>query len=216
MTKEVAFLAEWTEGIERRADDRIRTLFQVARVVTDDEEQHLCLIRNISAGGLLLETCTPFEIGTHVRIEPKSCAPVVGSVRWMKSRYAGIAFDERIDVEEYLRARYPDAALTARQPRLVVSNPARLLVGPIWHIIQLCDVSQGGAKVESDLPIEIDESVILQIDGLAPRAARVRWTHDGRVGLEFLRPIPLPELAGWARCTAKESEKETEKETEAA
>lgn len=205
MAKEIVSLAEWSDGIERRADDRIRTLFQVARVLTDDNEQHLCLIRNISAGGLLLETYKPFEIGTHLRIEPKVCAPLTGSVRWMKSRYAGIAFDERIDIEGYLRAR-PDPTREPRGPRLVISHAARLLVGPIWHVVELCDVSQGGAKIQSDIPLPFDEGVILQIDGLSPRPARIRWTQDGRVGLEFLRPIPLPELAAWIDHTTTESE----------
>ena len=78
---------------DQRADERFTTLFRVARVVVEDGGQHLCLIRNIGAGGLMLETYAPFDTGTAVRVEPKGSPPVSGKICWVKDKNAGVILD---------------------------------------------------------------------------------------------------------------------------
>lgn len=184
---------------DQRADQRFTTLFRVARVVTDSGGQYLCLVRNIGAGGLMLETYAPFDTGTAVRIEPKGCEPLNGTICWVKDRNAGVAFDSPIDVAAYLHAHQLATALeTPRGPRLTVGRRARLRVGPMWHLVQLIDLSQKGAKIESDLPMELDASVELMVENLAPLSGRVRWVQENRLGIEFSSAIALADLAGWA------------------
>lgn len=195
------------QTIDRRLDERFVTLYRVARVLTDDGAQHLCLIRNIGSGGLMLETYTPFGQGTHVQVEPKGCAPIGGRIAWVKDKHAGVAFDAPIDVGTYLQPHHLHVKLhTPRSPRLTVLRRARLRVGPMWHVVQLLDLSQKGAKVESDLPIEMDESVELMVDGLPTVSGHVRWVQEARAGIEFSRAIPLPDLAEWARSLSGDAE----------
>lgn len=184
---------------DQRSGERYTTLFRVARVVTGCGAQHLCLIRNIGAGGLLLETYVPFDAGTKVRIEPKGCTPVDGEVRWVKDRHAGVAFDTPIDVPDYLNQNQLTAGREIpRGPRLVVGSRARLRVGAMWHLVDLIDLSQRGAKIESDLPMELEAAVELMVERLAPVSGRVRWIKGERAGIEFSAPIPLADLAEWA------------------
>ncbi|HSX54870.1 MAG TPA: PilZ domain-containing protein [Sphingomonas sp.] len=190
---------DWNFGSDQRSGERFTTLFRVARVVTEGGSQHLCLIRNIGAGGLMLETYTPFGIGTAVRVEPKGCEPVSGRICWVKDKNAGVAFDTQIDVSVYLSLNQPPGMQeTPRGPRIVVSRRARLRVGVMWHLVELLDLSQKGAKVRSDLPMEMDAGVELLIERLDALPGRVRWMKEDRIGIEFSSAIPLADLAEWA------------------
>ncbi|MFL9840035.1 PilZ domain-containing protein [Sphingomonas sp. ST-64] len=183
---------------DRRADERFTTLFQVARVLTEQGDQHLCLIRNIGSGGMMLEAYVALEPGTHVRIEPKVCDPLSGVVRWSEDRLVGIAFDAPIDVETYLRVhcvRSPDHL--PRAPRISIVSRCRVRIGSIWHLVPLIDLSQGGAKIETDLPVEIGEAVEIDIEGLGTEHAHVRWVHGERVGMTFARQLRIAEVAQW-------------------
>ncbi|WP_343520261.1 PilZ domain-containing protein [Sphingomonas sp.] len=183
---------------DQRTDERFTTLFRVARVVAEDGAQHLCLIRNIGAGGLMLETYAAFDPGMAVRVEPKGSEPVAGRICWVKDRNAGVTFDAPIDVAAYLNPQQLSAQETPRGPRLTVHRRARLRVGVMWHLVDLLDLSQKGAKVKSDLPMEMDAAVELMIEGLGSPSGRVRWIKEDRIGIEFSTAIALADLAEWA------------------
>lgn len=190
---------EWNSILDQRSGQRFTTLFRVARVVTEAGAQHLCLIRNIGAGGLMLETYVPFGFGTAVRVEPKGCEPVNGKICWVRDKNAGVAFDAPIDVAAYLSLNQPpDLQETPRGPRLTVGRRARLRVGVMWHVVELIDLSQKGAKVQSDLPMEMDAGVELMVERLAPLPGRIRWMKEDRIGIEFSTAIALADLAEWA------------------
>ncbi|MCW4462221.1 PilZ domain-containing protein [Sphingomonas sp. BT-65] len=190
---------------DQRSDERFTTLFRVARVVLEDGAQHLCLIRNIGAGGLMLETYARFDTGTAVRVEPKGSAPVNGKICWVKDRNAGVTFDAPIDVAAYLNPHQLSPTLEApRGPRLTVDRRARLRVGVMWHLVDLIDLSQKGAKVKSDLPMELEASVELMVERLAPVSGRVRWIKEDRIGIEFSRAIALADLAEWVSALSDE------------
>ncbi len=185
-------------GGDRRADVRTTTLFQVARLLTDDGAQHLCLIRNIGPGGMMLEIYAPLEPGLRVRVEPKVCDPIAGTVCWSQARQAGIAFDDPIDVHAYLHTHnvlLPDQL--PRCPRVTTAMRSRLRIGAVWHLVPLIDLSQGGAKVETDLPVELGQGVEIDIDGIGVLGAHIRWVRGERIGLVFTCPLRLALVAQW-------------------
>ncbi|WP_337847245.1 PilZ domain-containing protein [Sphingomonas sp.] len=185
-------------GEDRRADHRTTTLFQVARLVTADGSQQLCLIRNIGPGGMMVELYAPLAAGMRVRIEPKLCDPLDGAVRWVQGQQAGIAFDDPIDVDAYLHvhtALLPDQL--PRCPRVTTRLRARLRIGAVWHLVALIDLSQGGAKVETDLPIALGHGVDIDVAGIGTLGAHVRWVRGERVGLVFTCPLRLAVVARW-------------------
>ncbi len=185
-------------GGDRRADGRTTTLFQVARLLTMCGTQHLCLIRNIGPGGMMLEIYAPLEPGMRVRIEPKVCDPVDGEVRWTQEGQAGIVFDVPIDVHAYLNVHnvlLPDQL--PRCPRVTTQLRARLRIGAVWHLVPLIDLSQGGVKVETDLPVALGQGVEIDIPGIGTLGAHVRWVRGERVGLVFTCPLRLALVARW-------------------
>lgn len=183
---------------ERRADTRFRTVFQAARVLVDPDIQHLCLIRNLGPGGMMLESFSAIRVGTRVRIEPRTFDAIAGIVRWTKGPRIGVAFEQPIQLDQYLQSR---GALLPhhhpRGPRITLDMRARLRIGVVWHLVPLLDLSQGGAKVITDLPVTLGEDVELHLDGFAPILAQVRWIRGERMGITFVQPIHLAHIGNW-------------------
>ena len=51
--------------------------------------------------------------------------------------------------------------------------------------VPVINISSRGALIESDLVPRLGESVTIRFDGCSPVYAFVRWTRDGRLGLNF-------------------------------
>ncbi|MDQ2878091.1 MAG: PilZ domain-containing protein, partial [Pseudomonadota bacterium] len=54
-------------------------------------------VRNLSAGGLMVEYPHPVEQGTLVEVDVRGIGPVDGRVAWFTAGRLGIAFDKPID-----------------------------------------------------------------------------------------------------------------------
>src|SRR4051794_31401977 len=89
------------EPAERRDDERYLTLFRVGTMMINDRRE-LCLIKNISAGGMMVRPYCKLAVGDRVSIELKRGEQIPGAIGWIRGDSAGIEFDERIDVVELL------------------------------------------------------------------------------------------------------------------
>lgn len=181
---------------ERRQGTRLITILRVGKLISADS-QELCLIRNISEGGLMAHVYSHHQIGDRVVIEFKSDQHVSGTIRWAEDENVGVAFDEPIDVAEVLRTQAAGDGKRPRSPRLEVRGRARLKVGEeIWRV-EVRNLSQGGAKIEIAAPLPIGEDAVITVDGLRPVKAVIRWQEFGCAGLEFIPAIPFDELTQW-------------------
>ncbi|MDQ4088332.1 MAG: PilZ domain-containing protein, partial [Pseudomonadota bacterium] len=146
---------------ERRRDERQLTILRVGVLVVEGERE-LCLIRNISAGGLMAHVYREVRKDQRVTVELKSGQQIGGRVVWTAGRNAGIAFDAPIDVAELL-ANPPRLAngWRPRLPRVEVDRLATLRVGAGMCWVQVRDVSQGGVKLEVDRPLETGAEVVV-------------------------------------------------------
>jgi len=183
---------------ERRSEER--ELLSVYRSATLRWQgvEGLCLIRNISSGGLMGRLHAELMPGEPVTIEIRSGTEIAGRIAWSQGGLVGVAFDERIDVLDVLHAPVAgEPGLVQRMPRVRISCPVGLFVDGARHQVTLVDASQGGAKLATDILREGDE-VTVTIQGLDPRRGVVRWAHDGRAGIAFLAAIPFDTLARWA------------------
>ena len=75
-------------------EQRHLTILLVARLVTGSGDA-LARVRNVSGGGMMLETSVPLAPGDAVRVELRSLQAVTGSVAWATPPRAGIQFDPR-------------------------------------------------------------------------------------------------------------------------
>lgn len=179
---------------ERRSDERHLTLFRVGSL-TIEGRRELCLIRNVSAGGMLIRPYRAIRMGQVLTVELKQGEPVTGVARWIKDDCVGVEFDEPIDVIELLTASSGDKR--PRMPRVEVSCMASIRQDADVHKARVLDVSQGGIKVESESGLEIGADVIVSLAGLEPVPAVVRWSDSQVYGINFNRILPLPLLVAW-------------------
>ena len=64
-----------------------------------------------------------------------------------------------------------------------VVERAALLYRGKRAMVAVANVSKGGVTIETALTPEVGETLLLELPGKAPAAARVRWVKPGRVGL---------------------------------
>jgi hypothetical protein len=185
-------------GSDNRADQRHMSVFRVGKLITG-RGQELCLIRNISSGGLMAHVYSVHEQSETVEIELKAGRTVKGTVVWARDRKIGVQFDEKIDVADVLapQPNESDPDYVARAPRLDIRRRGRLRIGAHYQLIELQDISQGGAKVTPAGDAQVDDEVILMFEGLPPLAGIVRWCHDEAVGITFKTSLPFEQLAAW-------------------
>ncbi len=177
---------------------RVTTILLMGKLLSRHGET-LCRIRNLSNGGLMAEVHMPLVDDDAVQIELKAGDRLSGRVRWTHERRMGIAFDEPVEVDMLLaRATVRTAEQgMVRAPRFVVDCPVELRADGRRHPGRLVNVSQGGARLETDFLPEPDQLLTLAIPGLPERKGGVRWASDGAIGLSFVEPLAFDELGMW-------------------
>lgn len=178
----------------RSEDERHLTLFRVGSITIGDRRE-LCLIKNISAGGMKVRVYCTIEEGTRLSVELKSGEPVPGTARWVSGDNVGIAFDHPVDVIELLTLSM--AGPRPRMPRVEVDCFASARQGAEMYRVQARDISQGGVKIAVAASLTIGGDIVISLRGVEPIAGVVCW-HDGECyGITFNKIMPLTVLVGW-------------------
>lgn len=184
---------------ERRTGERHIKILRVGTLVVDGRHE-LCLIRNISSGGLMAHVYSALTPGQRLTVELKTNLLAAGRVVWVREGNAGIQFDAAMDVAELLaNPAVMDNGWRPRTPRVEIDRMATLRWGAHTNWVQVRDISQSGVKVESDPAPAPGEEIVVTLDGFRPLHAVVRWNNEGHCGIAFNQPIPLAELIGWLK-----------------
>jgi hypothetical protein len=183
---------------ERRRQERQLTILRVGVLVIDGERE-LCLIRNISAGGLKAHVYRTLHPDQRLTVELKSGQQIGGRVVWTDGGNAGIAFDAAVDVAGLLSNPPRADGWRPRLPRVEIDRMGTLRAGADICWVQARDVSQGGVKLEIDRAIEPGAEVVITLEGLRPLAGTVRWRSDGMCGIGFNELLPFDELIAWLK-----------------
>ena len=181
----------------RRRDKRHMTVFQVAKLITA-RSQELCLIRNISAGGLMAEVYSLVTSGESISVEFKAGERVRGKVVWVRDRSIGMQFDTETAVLDILAHKAAvENGYQPRAPRLETPVQARLKLGENIYNVPIRDVSQGGVKVQVTEALPVDADIIVTVGELGQRRGVVRWCSEGFAGISFIPSISYQEMAQW-------------------
>jgi hypothetical protein len=181
--------------LERRSEKRHVALLRVA-VLHVAGERDLCVVRNISTHGLSARLYRDLARRTEVEVEFRSGERLKGAVVWKKNQEVGIRFPNPVNVETVLASRWlVESGRRRNLPRIELSSEARLK-GSHHHAVELQDISQGGARVRIDCPLELGR-VVLILPRMSPVAGVVRWTADGIAGISFDECVAFDQLAGW-------------------
>ena len=179
---------------DRREGQRHMTLYRVGSILVDGRRE-LCLIKNISAGGMMVRLYCSISEATPVSVELKSGQPIIGRISWIRDCNAGIEFDRPVDVIDILSASMDGPR--PRMPRIEAQCHATLRDGSNMLRVRVCDVSQGGVKVECTTILPQGADVVVTLPGLEPQPGYVCWIDGGFIGVAFNRFIPLGELIAW-------------------
>jgi hypothetical protein len=181
---------------DRRESDRFLSLLRVGAISVDGQRE-LCLIRNVSVGGMMIRAYSPIEVGTRLSVELKQGDPVSGTVRWVEGGLTGVAFDAPIDVVQLLSA--PGDGPRPRLPRIEIDCRGWVREDGDVVRVRVVNISQGGVRMECDSALTVDADVVVTLPGLAPAAGVVKWNDGGTYGVAFNRALVLSTLVQWLK-----------------
>ena len=180
--------------VERRDGERHLTLFRVGSIIVEDRRE-LCLIKNVSSGGMLIRAYSAMTADAAVSIELKQGEILAARVGWVKGDNVGITFDQPVDVVDLLATSMDGPR--PRMPRIEVRCIASVRQDGNVYGMRARDISQGGIKVESDRDLQSGADVVVTLPGLAPIQGVVRWKETGSYGITFNRLLALSDLVAW-------------------
>jgi hypothetical protein len=183
---------------ERRAQERSAIVFRPA-LIEVGSTACFCLVRNLSASGLMGQVYTHFWENMPVTVHFHSDKAVTGVLLWSKDGKIGVRFDETIDVSKTieLMGQPTIEGKINRGPRVPIHCEGDWFMDNRVDPVQLQDISQNGVKVITAAPVWLGDEGMLRIRGLEPRKAVARWIQNDIVGLQFTRPLGFQELAHW-------------------
>ena len=182
--------------VERRGEERHIALLRVA-LLHFAGAKDLCVVKNVSSHGLSVRVYRELSSGDHVRIEFRSGEVLKGSVVWQRDWDVGLVFPKPIAIETVLASRWVTETGRRRHlPRIEVRCAGRLTKATESHHVSLLDISQGGARIQIESPVNRG-NVVLILPDLPPLAGVVRWVLGAEAGISFNECISFEPLARW-------------------
>jgi hypothetical protein len=181
---------------DRRHGERYVSLLRVGALIIEGRRE-LCLIRNVSAGGMMIRPYSAIAPGTLVSVELKHGEIMSGIAQWSDRGLIGISFDAPIDVLALLNPADTDSR--PRMPRIELSCSVRLHHDGKSALARVVNISQGGICLATRADLRIDGDVVVTLPGLSPAAGVVKWTDGDQYGVGFNRVFPVDELMAFLR-----------------
>lgn len=190
-TTEYSLSADAPAQPDRRQRERYVSLLRVGALIVHGRRE-LCLIRNISAGGMMIRPFSTLPIGTEVAVELKQGQSVNGVAQWSDKGMVGVVFEQAIDVLALLSSSGDSPR--PRMPRIELTCTAVLRCDGDVSRVRVVNISQGGACVTSPSSLDIDANVVVSFPGLHAAAGVVKWKEGELYGIGFNRVYPVQEL----------------------
>jgi hypothetical protein len=181
---------------DRRESDRFLSLLRVGAISVEGQRE-LCLIRNVSVGGMMIRAYSQIEVGTRLSVELKQGDPVSGTVRWVENGLTGVSFDAPIDVVQLLSP--PGDGPRPRLPRIEVDCKGWVRQDGEVARGRITNISQGGIRMECDARLAIGGDVVVTLPGMAPIAGVAKWSDSEIYGVAFNRALVLSSLVQWLK-----------------
>lgn len=172
-------------AVERRADDRHRSVLAVGKVVVRARER-FCLIRDVSSGGLMIETTDAMLPGDRVMVETLGLDACPARVAWFREGAAGLAFEAPQNIDALCRRGVDARGQVMRAPRFRSDRLACLRLAAYDTTVEIVNISAGGARLHGAGGIQGDVPGCLVLGApLSPIAGWTRWAAGEDVGFRF-------------------------------
>lgn len=177
--------------IEQRIAPRYTLLLRQAKLRTKHGE-FLCVIRDLSETGISIRTFHPLPECDRMAIELREDCPYLIEKVWENEGEAGFRFRDSIALAEMLE---DDARFPRRQIRVNVELEASVRAGSEFDNAAVVNLSQQGARIETQRIWARGQLLELSGGGLPPIRAKVRWRRDFSHGLVFEDTFTLRDFA---------------------
>jgi len=180
---------------DRRAA-RTNLLIRPAKLIGADGE-YLCVLRDVSEGGCKVRLFHSLPAAGISQLELGNGDRYAAERVWERDDHAGLRFLEPVPVRHLISE---EGRFRKRPVRLRLALPALLVAGRDALPGVLRDLSQQGAQLECAARLAVDQQVRLEVPGLAPIIAKVRWRRETApgtmgIGLVFEQTFRLDDLA---------------------
>lgn len=168
--------------------------------ITRGSLKEICFLRKITPLGAVLQVQSKRRLGERLDLTLMTGERLAGTVTWATDEELGLRFDDTADIFGLIArnlVRQPGDA--RRMPRIEVRCQAWLEAGSRRDRVILRNLSDGGARIDTRLPLVVHEQVVLAPDGFRPIEAEVRWVDGAAVGLSFAPALSWQELMPWLR-----------------
>lgn len=169
------------------------------------------LICNLSTRGFMINSPDYIPVDGVVHLVVPGIGPCAAQVVWSFCGDTGARFATPIDLERYWAAIRPDPASDEEPPLEPVSASQHLgryfergaerinaegtfglrQEGSYTVDAEICDISTLGLKGTCPETLSIGSLVTVDIPGVGPAEAEVKWQLAGHFGAMFLEPIDL-------------------------
>ncbi len=179
---------------DRRGENRLQTVYRVARVFTG-ADHGLARVINISDHGLMLATHLEVQLNAGVTVDLSEACSLTGEVVWLRPGQCGLKFKTPIDSAALLKRLRDEVRAPHTRPLRLPIDKQVVCTSPLgMQVVRLRDISQRGAKIVHDGQIAAGLDVKLQLTALIECRGLVRWSRDGLAGMQFEKELSVPEL----------------------
>ena len=177
--------------VEPRVAPRFTLLIRTAKLIVDDQ-QYLCVIRDISATGFSIKTFHPIDAGKRTVVELQTGDRHAANLVWQNEAEAGFEFHTPIEVDTIVMGLSDHPK---RDLRFDLELPVILHTHGVKLQANLANLSRQGGNIQCDSKLSIDQMIRIEARGVPEIEARVRWRKDGVYGLIFDTTFSLANLA---------------------
>ena len=176
---------------DMRRTPRMALLMRMAKLVSAQGE-FVCVVRDVSLQGIsirmfhALPSCDLFTL----ELQTGNCYDI--RKVWVRDRDAGFEFAQAVDLQKIIQetGTYPKRAM-----RLAICLPITFATRQARRSGTILNLSQQGARIESDALLAIDETICLEGHDLGDVHAKVRWRKGREYGLVFDDTFSLQDFA---------------------
>jgi PilZ domain len=197
----MSIMRDIQQQVQLRADQRRATERQVTVLinagVSYGGRDGLCRIRNISAGGMNIETRMQMAVDSVIAIQLRSGRYMEGRVRWVKDSLVGLSL-AAYNADDLLADRVSNEAVarTGAFPRFERVGSVGFAINHRRRRGALLGISLADVTIETD-DLPLGAVVTVEIDGLGEHLAKVVRTGEGSARAMFTQPLNYRALEAW-------------------
>ena len=183
--------AEIEDSSDQRAAKRFTSLIRAAKLVCAQGE-FVCVIRDVSSTGVSVKIFHPLPTRLPMTLELQNGDTFDMHLVRQEPGQASFRFTKRVTIERLMK---DDWNYPKRQLRLGIHLPIKIAMLTGRKDAMISNLSQQGARLETDELFAVDQTVRIETDALPEIRATIRWRRDSLYGCVFDKTFSMSEFA---------------------